>query len=220
MIIPKEVIKSRRKTLALVIDHDGELIVRAPFSATNSDIRYFIEQKEEWIREKSIAVKAKAQKHPVLSLQDGETILYLGKEHAIHRTLVDHVVLTEEMLHIPDTAQAKEVIIKWYKRRAAAILAERVAIYASRMGVTPSGISITSAKTRWGSCSYKNHLNFTWRLIMCPMEVVDYVVVHELSHIEHKDHSKAFWNCVAEVDTMYQEHEKWLKDNQTLVEVI
>lgn len=220
MIRPKEIIKSRRRTLALVIDHDGELIVRAPFCATNNEIRLFIEEKEDWIMEKSMEVKKRAAKHPNLTLAEGEFIEYLGEKYRIHRTHLNQVFLSGKFINLPDGQDAKDILIAWYKKRASQVLKERVAVFAEIMNVEPCGVRITSAKTRWGSCSYQNHLNFSWRLVMCPMDVVDYVVVHELSHIYHKDHSKNFWKSVSKVDVSYLEHERWLKENQRLMEVI
>lgn len=220
MIKPKEIIRSRRKTIALVIDNDGELIVRAPFFATDNDISQFIIEKQDWIIEKSLDMKKKLLNYPPLTFTDGETIPYLGNACVIHRGFVKNVYCDGESFLIPETEDARDKLILWFKKEAARILKERVSHYAELMEVEPCGVRITSAKTRWGSCSYKNHLNFSWRLIMCPGEVIDYVVVHELCHIYHKDHSKNFWKSVKEVDVSYIEHEKWLRDNQRLMEVI
>lgn len=220
---PKEIIKSRRQTIALVIDTDGELIVRAPFYATKDDINNFIYEKKEWILSKSLEMKKRMNSRPLVTLQEGDLLSYLGKDCVIHKGFVKSIYFDGESFLVPDSLpvdKLKEKLIGWYKKEAARILDERVRIKADEMGVTPCGIRITSAKTRWGSCSYKNNLNFSWRLIMCPMEVIDYVVVHELSHIYHKDHSKYFWNVVSKNDNKYKEHEKWLKENERLMEVI
>lgn len=220
MIEPKNVVRSRRKTIALVINSDGELIVRAPFYATQNDILHFVQEKQDWIEEKSREMKQKSKERPKLSLQEGETIPYLGRECMIFRGITKRICFDGNAFLLPESEDAGEKLISWYKKRAAVILKERVESIAEKMQVTPNGVKITSAKTRWGSCSYTNHLNFTWRLIMCPPEVVDYVVVHELCHIIHKNHSNRFWKCVEGIDTAYREHEKWLKENRRLMEVI
>ena len=98
-----------------------------------------------------------------------------------------------------------------YRRRAAEILPQRVAHYAPLMGVTPTGVKITSARTRFGSCSGKNSLCFSWRLMLYPAEAVDYVVVHELAHIRHHNHSKSFWRTVEQFMPDYKERRKLLK---------
>lgn len=220
MIKPKKIVKSRRKTIALVIDSDGELIVRAPFYASQSDIMRFVEEKQGWINQKSEEMKQKKQERPSLTLQAGETIPYLGRECMIFRGMTKKICFDGKAFLLPESKEAKEKLISWYKKRAAVILRERVETIAKGMNVTPEGIKITSAKTRWGSCSGTNHLNFSWRLIMCPPEVVDYVVVHELCHILHKNHSRSFWESVGLVDVAYQEHEQWLKENRRLMEVL
>lgn len=220
MIEPKEIIKSRRKTIALVIDNDGELIVRAPFYASTYDIMEFIEEKQDWITEKSIEMKKRYESRKELTLDEGETIPYLGRECVVHRGFVKNVYFDGESFLIPDGENAKEKLVAWYRKEALRVFSIRVSEIAQSMGVEPCGISITGARTRWGSCSYKNKLNFSWRLLMCPEEVVDYVIVHELCHIYHKDHSRDFWRSVSKVDTRYKEHEKWLKENERLMEVI
>lgn len=220
MIEPRKIVKSRRKTIALVIDSDGELMVRAPFYASNSDIMRFVREKQDWIEQKSAEMKQKKQERPTLELQAGETIPYLGRECMIFRGMTKTICFDGKAFLLPETENAKGKLVGWYKKRAAVILKERVETIAKSMQVSPEGVKITSAKTRWGSCSSTNHLNFSWRLIMCPPEVVDYVVVHELCHILHKDHSRSFWESVGSVDIAYREHEKWLKENRRIMEIL
>lgn len=98
-----------------------------------------------------------------------------------------------------------------YVRRAREELPERVAHYAARMGVRPAGITITGARKRFGSCSGKNRLCFSWRLMQYPGEAIDYVVVHELAHIRHKDHSQAFYDCIAQVMPDWRERRALLR---------
>lgn len=97
------------------------------------------------------------------------------------------------------------------RRRAAEVIPQRVAHYAPLMGVTPAGIKITSARTRFGSCSGKNSLCFSWRLMLYPAEAMDYVVVHELAHIRHHNHSQDFWAFVASVMPDYRRRQALLK---------
>ena len=99
----------------------------------------------------------------------------------------------------------------WYRNQAKQILTERVNAYASHYALPYKGIKITSARTRWGSCSAKGSLNFSWRLILAPMEAVDYVVVHELVHTVYHNHSKRFWKKVEEILPDYNERRKWLR---------
>jgi len=98
-----------------------------------------------------------------------------------------------------------------YRRQAKARLEERAAYFASRMGVSYQRISVRAAKTRWGSCSAKGNLNFHWKLILMPPQVLDYVVVHELAHRKEMNHSPAFWAEVEKILPDYRERRKWLK---------
>ena len=109
--------------------------------------------------------------------------------------------------HPEPTEEQREECI----RRAKAELPPLVEHYAALMGVTPAGITVTSARTRWGSCSGKNRLSFTWRLMLYPNEAVEAVVVHELAHIRHKDHQKGFYDEVLGVLPDYYERMKLLK---------
>lgn len=103
--------------------------------------------------------------------------------------------------------------INVYKKRAKGIISRRVAHYADIMGVEYGQITIRDQKSRWGSCSDKCNLNFSWRLILMPIEVMDYVVVHELAHLKEMNHSPAFWAEVETVMPDYKEYRKWLKEN-------
>ncbi|MFN3599629.1 MAG: M48 family metallopeptidase, partial [Aquificaceae bacterium] len=107
---------------------------------------------------------------------------------------------------------AKEVFIKWYKEKAYEKISERVEWYARMAGFKYNKVSITDAEKRWGSCSPKGNLNFSWRLIMAPLRVIDYVVVDELCHLEIKNHSKAFWIKVKTLMPDYRDCEMWLKE--------
>lgn len=101
-----------------------------------------------------------------------------------------------------------------YKQKAKKIISERAVLYAKQMGVNFASVKINNARKRWGSCSHKNHLNFGWKLILQPLEIVDYVVIHELAHIIHKNHSQEFWRLVAVFCPEFKMLRKKLKNNQ------
>lgn len=105
----------------------------------------------------------------------------------------------------------------WYRRRAATVLARRVALWAPRLGVSPARITVRDAKTRWGSCSPTGALSFSWRLLMAPPAVLDYVVVHELCHLKRADHSSRFWALVESHCPLFRAHRKWLRENAELL---
>lgn len=220
MIEPKKIIRTKRSTIALIVDTNGELIVRAPYYASDDEIESLVAQEQVWIEQKTVERRKQKEERPALQVKEGEFISYLGKECPIYQDEEKSGYFDGEAFHLPKSGNLKIPLSEWYKRQAHKILKERVSIYAEKMGVAPTGVSITSAKTRWGSCSGRNHLNFSWHLIMCPLDVVDYVVVHELCHIWHKDHSRDFWNSVGEYDREYKAHEQYLKDNRRFMEII
>lgn len=220
MIEPKEIIRSNRKSVALVIDGDGELIVRAPRWATRADIMKFVAEKQDWIRQKSETKKERAEKIKLVTGQDGDEILYMGKTCQIHRDQVAKVFFDGEIFTIPDRENGLDYLTNWYKRMARSSFRESLNRFAAEMELEPREMRVSSAKTRWGSCSYDNRISFSWRLLMCPQEVIDYVVVHELCHFYHRDHSRAFWESVERVDHQYKIHEKWLKEHGRLMEIM
>ncbi len=108
-------------------------------------------------------------------------------------------------------------LIPIYQKEAPARITERVEFYAKRTGLKYQSIAISNALHRWGSCSPNGKLRFTWRLMLAPQEVIDYVVVHELTHLLEKNHSRAFWAKVREILPQYKKHAAWLKANQHLL---
>ena len=217
--IPCEIIRSNRKTLALVIDSEAKLIIRAPLHISDRKIDEFIARKKRWIFEKQQQVSAFGEKHTQVTVATGDSILYLGNTYTIMHEPVTEISIIGTTMSIPKGYGMNEVIC-WLRNEANTVIQERVERYANIMGVSFLSIKMSEAKARWGSCSTKNNLNFSWRLIMCPIAVIDYVVVHELSHIEYKNHSTAFWARVKTVLPYYQEQQDWLKVNRKLMEII
>lgn len=211
----KQMLRSKRKTLALIVKPDGSLIVRAPWRTPEKTIREFIENHAEWIEKKRAEALATLPATP-RQYVPGEIFRYLGDEYPLEivngqskaLVLEDHFKLAES-----SQMNARLVFERWYRAEARHILSERVNLYASQHGFQHEKIGITSARTRWGSCSTNGSLNFSWRLIMAPMEAIDYVVVHELAHTVHHNHSKRFWKKVEKILPDYKERRKWLRKN-------
>jgi predicted metal-dependent hydrolase len=203
----------------LVIDSEANLIVRAPQYAKESDIVDFVEKKRRWIVDKQHQVSTFGEKHSPVIFESGESILFLGNTYTILKESVPSIRFSSTNILIPSEYLRSDVIA-WLKAEAEKILTERVSRYANIMGVSYPSVKLSEAKTRWGSCSAKDKLNFAWRLIMCPMAVIDYVIVHELSHIAYKNHSPAFWARVKTVLPNYKEQQDWLKVNRKLMEII
>ena len=217
--IPYKVIRSDRKSIALVIDNEANLVIRAPHNTKDKEIADIVDKKRHWIIDKQHQVSVFGEKHAPVLIETGESILYLGDTYTLLRDNVSEIKISSTNILIPENYN-KENVVTWMKNEAAKLLNERVAKYAGLMGITYESVKMSEAKARWGSCSVKNNLNFAWRLIMCPIAVIDYVVVHELSHVTYKNHSPAFWARVKTVLPHYKEQQDWLKVNRKLMEIV
>lgn len=217
--IPYTVSRSDRKSVAIVINTDGSVVVRAPRAMSDTDISLFVDKKQMWIRTKQEQIAAISEKHEILHADDGDSILYLGHSYVISKEDVDEIAIDGTTLVVPSEYTIND-ISEWLKTEAEKIIGERVNRYASIMGVKYAHVKMSDAKARWGSCSSKDSLNFAWRLVLAPLGIIDYVVVHELSHITYKNHSPQFWARVKTVLPHYKEQQDWLKANRHLMEII
>lgn len=215
-IVVDRFIRSSRRTIGLQITSDGRLIVRAPLRAALKDIQSFILRKQDWILKTQSRMRIHAQNQKVRQYCDGEQFLYLGQNFELH--FVDNGVAP---LHFDNAfylssrlqEQAKDIFTDWYRTQALAIISKRVELYAAKHSLRYGRIRISNARRRWGSCSAKGNLNFNWRLVMAPITVIDYVVIHELAHLIERNHSPRFWKRVEAMIPGYKEYRKWLRDN-------
>ena len=223
MIKPDEIdkiIRSNRKTLSLSIDFFGRLIVRAPKRYSDERIFAFLQEKEDWIRRKKSQMTGAGICLPPENL-DGYNLLLLGNPCQISLT-DERFVRYESQTHrlfLPQT-NAKDRLKKWLKENAKRIFTDVTAQTATRMGVGYKSVTITSAKTRWGSCSAENAIRYSFRLLYAPKEVIEYVTIHELAHVKHKNHSPRFWAEVAKYCPDWRAHRAWLKRYGALMEVL
>lgn len=210
-----EIVRSKRKTLALIVRPDGSLIVRAPLKTAEKTIWGFIEDHAEWIEKKRAEALAALPPTP-RQFVPGERFLFLGTAYPLEIVKGQQKpLILEGNFKLAESAQtdARLVFEHWYRAQARRILEDRVNSYANEYGLHYQKIGITSARTRWGSCSGNGSLNFSWRLIMAPMEAVDYVVVHELAHTVFHNHSRRFWKKVESIMPDFKERRKWLRKN-------
>ncbi len=213
-------IRSKRKTIALIVQLDGSLVVRAPLFARDEQIQAFIKKKTDWIRARQ--AEAQAARPAVHTFTDGDSFLYLGRPYPLRVVKGAQKALEfKDAFLLAESAhpRARQLLEAWYKARAREIITQRVMFHAALLGFSYSKIRIGSAKTRWGSCSTRGTLSFTWRLIMSPPQVVDYVIIHELVHTVEHNHSQVFWAKVAQVVPDYKALAKWLKKNAHLMEI-
>lgn len=181
-----QVIRSSRKTISLQLQEDGDLLVRVPHHLPLWQIESLIRQKEQWILSK-----------------DSERLRQLERVRT-NPSGVSSPTLSDTQ---------RNALESRYRIAAASYFPKRVAYYQTLTGGSYTRITIRDQKTRWGSCSSRGTLSFNWRLMLAPPAVLDYVVLHELCHLTHMNHSKEFWNSIASIMPDYKVHRTWLKEH-------
>lgn len=217
-----KIVRSRRKTIALEIRGDASLIIRAPFFVSQEVIEKLVEKKKSWIYRKQRLVKERCLAQTKKEFVNGEEFLYLGKAYRldiVERIEPPLVLENSFLLSRNYLKDAKQIFADWYRKQAIDRIEERAGVYADIGGLKYETIRITRAQSRWGSCGKKGNLNFSWRLIMAPPTVIDYVIVHELSHLRERNHSKRFWEKVAILCPNYKNYRKWLNTNGHLLSI-
>ena len=216
-----KLVRTKRKTVALQVSDRAEVVVRAPRWVSVNYIVSFVNKHADWIekRKKEIGKKQARTKKFVV----GEDFLFLGEKYILSRIPLSQerssgkslsLAMEGGVLHLSESiSDPKTALEKWYKKKAKEYIVRRVKELACEHNFKYNNIRITSAKTRWGSCSGKKNLSFSWRLIMVPQEAIDYVIFHEFSHLRYMDHSKLFWQQVERLCPAYKENKKWLNDN-------
>ena len=210
---PNKIIRSKRKTLSLTINDNAELIIRAPKRLSIEKIQDFINEKENWINRKKRLIENQIK--DVTS--NHNKLLYLGNLFPIYveQNASKELFFTGEEFIAnsiePDSLSLS--IKKWYKNKFKEIALPRVAYFANKHHLMVNQVRIKNQKTMWGSCSSKNNINLNYLLLMAPMGVIDYVIVHELVHTIHRNHSTDFWDSVESIMPEFQEHKRWLKKN-------
>ncbi len=209
-----EIIHSNRKSFGLQIEPDGRLIVRAPKNATRPQIDAVVRKKADWIEKTRARL---AETYPDLkpkTFTAGEMFWYLGKQYPLRFTKSQRppLTLTQSFyLSRIKKNRAQEIFKEWYRERTREAVQDLIFVYEKKYGFNVGKITITSARTRWGSCSSKNNLNFTYRLSMATPSAIEYVVVHELVHLKIRNHSQEFWRNVREIRPDYEKDRNWLK---------
>ncbi len=208
-----KLVRSKRKSIALVISPEAMLVVRAPLMTPLKYIEDIVRKQKTWIDKKKRQI---LKDGPARTKQfvNGEEFLFLGEIYKLKIQDAWEIELKEDLI-FPERFlnKARARMIAWYKERAFETITESAKHYSQISGWKYKTINITSAQGRWGSCSSSGSINFGWKLIMAPFDVVEYVVVHELAHITEKNHSSRFWHKVKTILPDYKTHEKWLKVN-------
>lgn len=222
-----EVIRTNRRKTASVKVVEGRVAVVVPRFTTKARVEELVAKKSRWIREKLLLQREHRAPKPK-EYVSGECFTYLGRNYrlTIETGPTKSVKLKNGRLvvQVPPSVQKREqyvqtALVEWYREHALEKLTEKVERYAKVVRATPSSLGVKPFKGRWGSCSSKGHVQFNWKIIIAPNRIVDYVVVHELCHLVHHNHSPEYWKCVERVFPDYRECREWLKVNGRRLEI-
>jgi len=207
----------RRKTVSIFIERDGSVKVLAPISASVEKVEAAIKSKEYQIFSKLAKWKELNQGKVKREYVNGQSFLYLGRNYRLKITENQNVplrisggffVLDKEYL-----PKAGKVFKDFYRARALQKIQERLTVLNEKFSHRPTSIKVLELQNRWASWTPKNGLNFHWKCIMAPVSVLDYIIIHEMVHLKHPNHSPEFWNELDKKMPDYREQETWLKRN-------
>lgn len=196
--IEYHIVRSQRKTLALTFDKAGALLVRAPATVPNKIIQNFVNQNQAWVFRHQREILEKIWEKEQFTFTQGAFLPFLGEDKCLSNGNTPKIASDTIALPVSEKGYRQEYF-DLLRREGKQYFPKRVAVFAPLVGAEPNRITITSAKTRWGSCSSKGNLCFSKYLMCLPPHLVDYVVVHELAHLLEHNHSSAFYSIIASV---------------------
>lgn len=219
--IPYAVIRSRRSTADIVIERDGQVVVRAPEWADDDCVAHIVDSKAYWIHRTLAEWRELNVSRVVREFKNGEGFPYLGRSYRLQLVdnpkqplqLKDGQFKLGRSLAEDDGKAAQEAFRAFYTARGIGRLRERVLYFAPKAGVQPTDVEVCELGHRWASCSPRGKVAFHWKCMMAPQTIIDYIVVHELCHLHHRDHTSAFWNEVDKIMPDFVERKAWLAKN-------
>lgn len=212
-----KVVYSNRKTVAIHILPGGIVEVRAPFNLNKSFISELVDKKQGWIEQNLRKLKEREENRKTSFLDFGSNVLVLGKDCPVLPVSGNKAYFDGESFFIPENAEKgdiKTLICALMKKIAKSYLTDKTILLSKKMGCKITNVSVNSAKTRWGSCSGKNSINFSWRLIAADEKCIEYVIIHELCHTKEHNHSAKFWAEVEKYEPFYKKYKENLKKTE------
>jgi hypothetical protein len=221
----KKIIRSKRKTIALQVCNDAALIIKAPLRVSDAAIIEIIAKHSKWLDKKKQEILSRNINYIEKKFVDGERFLYLGESYSLkvvqNGKTKNPLILNDGYFYLQDNNKknSRDIFIAWYRQAARDKILKRAEWYANNTGYRYKKTGISNARKQWGSCTYSGNIYFPWRLVMAPVSVIDYVIVHELVHLVEKNHSKLFWDKVRLIMPDYKNKRKWLKDHGYLLTI-
>ena len=223
-----EVVRSRRSTADIVVERDGRVVVRVPRPLSDQRIASIVSSRSLWIY-KTLAEWRDANATRILrEYRNGEGFLYLGRSYRLLLVSAQaepvllkggRFCLRRDLVEKGDIQPAKAALRDYFTTRALERFRQRVDYFAPKVGVTARRLAVRDLNNRWASCSPNGNLAFHWKCMMAPASVIDYIIVHELCHIHHLDHTEAFWNEVDKIIPDYQSKKEWLRRNGASMDI-
>ena len=217
---PIEVIFSKKRKSISIQVHEKIIIVRSTFWASKRDLKTFILNNQKWINKKILEQKSKIKKQYHFEHNETFSLMGRGFNLQLDKSLNNSPYILDNLIIASNNeattkkfGTVKEQLEFLFKDIAYNHLYERTQYYSKLIFVNPKQISIKNYKSRWGSCSSKGEIYYNWKIIMAPNRIIDYLVVHELCHMIHFNHSKQFWSKVQEYISDYKDRRLWLKNN-------
>jgi len=215
------VVRTNRSTADIVVERDGSILVRAPKWVDDSQVRDIVEEKLAWIYRALAEWRDLNATRVLREFKPGEGFLYLGRAYRLQLVGDENAAglslrngrfcLPRALVEQGEPAHAKVAFQDFYEAKGRERLPARVAYYAPKVGVDPNSVVVRELGNRWASCSHTGDIAFHWKCMMAPPTIIDYLVVHELCHFHHRDHTLAFWNEVDKVLPAYRERKEWLR---------
>ncbi|MFC2110588.1 M48 family metallopeptidase, partial [Bacteroidota bacterium] len=192
--------KSNRKTVSIFIERDGSVSARVPERLSNKEIEKVLKSKEYQIYKNLAEWTQLNERYVLREYVSGQSFLYFGRNYRLKlvEELLGEVQFSKGvfLLSKQELEKAKEYFVEFYRNKLKAKLKPFIKRYVEQLGVSPNEVKVMELKNRWGSCSAKGNINFHWKCAMAPVDVLEYIVVHELAHLIHLNHTTAFWNEV------------------------
>jgi len=223
-----KIIYKNRKSIGIYVDFYGQVEVHASKETQEESIIKALEERWELINQKSEEMKARQNGEMEKVYEHGEDFLYLGVSYPIMicnntEDKKDYVLFEDKKINVyvknQDDESIKKALKRFYYKECKALVAKRIKTYQSGFKMKPKAISISESNANWGTCNSRLELTFNWKLAMAPIEVIDYVVVHEMCHMMHLNHDRSFWRLVGKILPDYEKRSNWLALSRWKMEI-
>lgn len=212
------IIKKRTKTAKIKINNNYEITVIVPTSYTTVMTEELVSKKKEWIDR---SIRKLRDRTKEIELEHNEILLFGEKYIFEQNTDIDNKILTynesKKIVSNFNLTEKKELLINWYKHLANKFISRKANELAEKNDYRYERLFIRDQKTKWGTCSSRKNISFNWRLIMCPEYVIEYLIIHELTHLKEMNHSRKFWEEVEKVIPDYKNAKSWLTDYESYI---